>query len=252
MGLKHKDAQRLCQRRAKTWDSIFSKVSDFVSFQNHIRRVSESNFQWENHQIENPTDDDEGEFGFHDDDWDIKDDPILGAANRNDTDSESNDEEEEDSDMQSAIASVYQMAKANLKPAKRRNKENQDPNGSIIGQFEQMSCSTPKQKNGGRRAVKTEKDPDLVCTHCEKQTGLPREALEGTGQVAETFLCNHCVIEQSGHRDCTVEDCEACETIGAEMTRRSYFEFGEVSRLFQILMSKPILKPVILSDGRRR
>ena len=64
---------------------------------------------------------------------------------------------------------------------------------------------------------------DTLCASCAQRTFLPREFFNFTANP----MCDQCLVAESGHSTCEIENCPTCIQLAAEMTERA-----EISELF--------------------
>lgn len=88
---------------------------------------------------------------------------------------------------------------------------------------EDDNCGTKNDESWVRRVRSIQQNVtiieevnDMPCDICGQRTYLPFEYMENVGES----LCKECMTKESGHEDCTIDECSKCLEIAAEVVNR--------------------------------
>ena len=101
--------------------------------------------------------------------------------------------------------------------------EDQSGNSLTETQFLAMKDTVLGIQNSVALVADVDYVDDALCDNCGQRTFLPKEFLNSIANP----LCDQCLVTESGHSDCEIENCPTCIQLAKEMSERA-----EISELF--------------------
>lgn len=119
---------------------------------------------------------------------------------------------------------VEDLASRNIEVLEYTQTEDQFDYSLSEDQFMQMKQSVIDIQKCVPVEVEVDHVDDAVCQICSRRTFLPMEFFS----LRASILCNQCLVSESGHDDCEVDQCQICPELASQILERV-----EISNLFR-------------------